>query len=68
MQMRMQEDRHRREKRALKEENEELKNDIRIQKVSVACIQPILRCCQDLLFVVWTITGSCELTLTSVLI
>ena len=34
--MKMQEDRHRREKRALKQENREVKNDGRIQKVSVA--------------------------------
>ncbi len=58
--MKMQEDRHRREKRALKRENRELKNDGRIQKVSVACIQPIVQCCQDFLFVAWPITGLCE--------
>jgi len=56
----MQQDRHDREKRALKEENKELKNNNRVQKVSVSYIQPYLQICQDLLFVSWPITGSCE--------
>jgi hypothetical protein len=67
-QIRMQQDRHNKEKRDLKRENQQLKNDNHVQKVSVAYIQPNLQCCQDLLFVAWPITGSCELTLTAVLI
>jgi hypothetical protein len=60
MEVRMQEDRHKKEKRTLKGEIKQLKNDSRVQKVSVACIQPNLQCCQDLSFVAWPITGSCE--------
>jgi len=35
----MQEDRHKKEKRAVKEEMKKLKNDNRLQKVSVAYMQ-----------------------------
>jgi len=38
-------------KRVLEEEAKDLKNDIKVLKVSVAYIHPNLRCCQALLFV-----------------
>ena len=64
----MQQDRHNNEKTDLQEEIKQMKNDYRVQKVSVSYTQPNLQCRQDLSIVAWTVTGSCELTLTVVLI
>jgi hypothetical protein len=62
----MLQDRHYKEKRALKQENQKLKNDIWLEEVSVVYIQCYLECCRS--FYLWPITGSSECTLSSMLL